>query len=312
MSNKNTILIVDDTAANIRVLAGLLSNEYEILIATSGKDALLLLEEEKVDLILLDIMMPGMDGYEVCKKLKESSRPSKIPVIFVTALNSVDAEIKGLHVGAVDFIAKPFNNVVVQARVRTHIKLYQQSILLEELAKKDGLTGIANRREYDERIAMEWSRAKRNKTELAIIMIDIDFFKKYNDTYGHGMGDAYLRLIATELDDIDMRPSDLFARYGGEEFIVLLPETSQENACKIAENIRMRVEALQIIHQASVVSPFVTISIGVASVFPQDNDYRALEKDSDEALYEAKENGRNRYFCAHEKKKPSLVSHANA
>ena len=296
--NKNTILIVDDTAANIRVLAGILSKEYEILIATSGKDALHLLETEKVDLILLDIMMPIMDGYEVCKTLKENSKTSKIPVIFVTALDSTDAEIKGLHLGAVDFITKPFNNIVVQARVRTHIKLYEQSILLEELAKKDGLTGIANRREYDERIAMEWSRAKRNTTELSLIMIDIDFFKKYNDRYGHGMGDICLRQVASAIEHMPRRPTDLFARYGGEEFVVLLPETSQENACLIAQNIKETIELLQIIHEESSVSNHVTISIGVASKKAIKGNFKTLEKASDDALYQAKEKGRNRCFCA--------------
>lgn len=301
--SKNTILIVDDTAANIRVLAGILCDEYEILIATSGKDALSLLEDEEVDLILLDIMMPEMDGFEVCKILNENPNMPKIPIIFVTALHSPDAEIKGLHVGAVDFITKPFNNVVVQARVRTHIKLHEQTIFLQELANKDGLTGIANRRAYDERISMEWSRAKRNKTELSLIMIDIDFFKKYNDTYGHGMGDICLREIATAIYNMPKRPADLFARYGGEEFVVLLPETSQENACNIAEVIRKTVESLQILHEESVVSSFVTISIGVASVLAEHDDYQTLEKASDDALYGAKESGRNRYFCAECKQK---------
>ncbi len=295
--NKNTVLIVDDTAANIRVLAGILSEEYEILIATSGKDALHLLEVEKVDLILLDIMMPEMDGYKVCKALKENPQTSKIPVIFVTALNSADAEIKGLHVGAVDFITKPFNNVVVQARVRTHIKLYEQSLLLEELARKDALTGIANRREYDERLAMEYNRAKRSRSELSLIMMDIDFFKKYNDTYGHGMGDECLRKVAKAINSLPKRVTDLFARYGGEEFMLILPETSQQQAYKIAQGIQKVVRILAIEHKASDVKSYITLSIGIASLYlGEDQTPLRLAKAVDDALYKAKENGRDQIF----------------
>lgn len=294
-----SILIVDDTAANIRVLADILADEFEVRVATSGEDALRFVEQEAIDLILLDVMMPKMDGYEVCKRLKENPQTSKIPVIFVTALNSAEAEVKGLQAGAVDFISKPFNHLVVQARARTHVKLYRQSLLLEEFAKKDALTSIANRREYNERIKMEWNRAQRDKTEISLIMFDMDCFKEYNDTYGHGSGDECLRKIVKAVDAIPKRNTDLFARYGGDELMFLLPKTSKENACHIAQKIIEAVVSLQIIHETSTVKPYVTVSIGIASAFPKQNeDARMLEKAVDDALYKAKENGRNQIYCA--------------
>lgn len=299
MMSKHTILIVDDTAANIRVLAGILENEYEILVATSGKDAITLAKNEEVDLVLLDVMMPEMDGYEVCKILKSSTKTSKIPVIFVTALNSTEAEVKGLQIGAVDFISKPFNALAVQARVRTHIKLYKQTLLLEEISKKDGLTGISNRREYDEKIQIEWSRAQRNGTELSMLMMDIDFFKQYNDTYGHGMGDECLRKISHAIDKMPKRAIDLFARYGGEEFVLLLPDTPAKSACDMAQKIQNAIAELQIAHKASSVNEYVTLSIGIASMLPKENEiFLQLQTQSDEALYSAKNQGRNRYICA--------------
>jgi diguanylate cyclase (GGDEF)-like protein len=297
--SEGSILIVDDTAANIRVLADILADEFEIRVATSGEDALRFVEQEPTDLILLDVMMPNMDGYEVCKRLKENPQTSKIPVIFVTALNSAEAEVKGLQAGAVDFISKPFNHLVVQARTRTHVKLHRQSLLLEEFAKKDALTSIANRREYDERIKMEWNRAQRDKTEMSLIMFDMDCFKEYNDTYGHGSGDECLRKIVKAVDAIPKRNTDLFARYGGDELMFLLPKTSKENACHIAHKIIEAVVSLKILHETSAVKPYVTVSIGVASTFPKQNeDAGMLEKAVDDALYKAKENGRDQIYCA--------------
>lgn len=293
--SKHRVLIVDDTAANIHLLAEILSNSYEILIATSGKDAIQIAQTQEVSLILLDIMMPEMDGYEVCKKLKESALTSSIPIIFVTALNSTQAEVKGLNAGAVDFITKPFNDIIIQARVRTHIKLHEQNILLEKLAKTDGLTGIANRREYDERIVIESARARRDKMPLALIMLDIDFFKQYNDSYGHGLGDECLRRVAQTIKEIPKRPSDLFARYGGEEFVVLLPGVSKEDAKLIADEIRESIEQLKIEHKSSSISPYLSVSLGVASLYPDNvSSSINLEKAADEALYRAKESGRNR------------------
>lgn len=297
--SEGAILIVDDTATNIRVLADILTDEFELRIATSGEEALNIVKEESIDLILLDIMMPNMDGYEVCKRLKEDHCTSDIPVIFITALHSVEAQVQGFQVGAVDFITKPFNPLIVLARVRTHIRLYRQSLLLEEFAKKDSLTSIANRREYDRRMKVEWNRAQRNKSEIALIMFDIDYFKEYNDTYGHQSGDECLQNVVKSVETILKRSTDLLARYGGDEFMILLPDTSKENACFIAKKIMETISSMKIEHRSSHIQSYVTLSMGVACLLPtQDEDYSFLEKVVDNALYSAKENGRNQMYCA--------------
>ncbi len=299
MSKKNTVLIVDDTSANIRILANILANEFDIVIATSGQDALKIVSTTNVDLILLDVMMPEMDGYEVCANLKRDDKTRAIPVVFITALNTSDAEIKGLEFGAIDFITKPFNDLVVLTRVRNHIKFYKQSLLLEELAKKDSLTGIANRREYDEQIQREFNRAQRENSLLSLVMIDIDYFKKYNDRYGHGNGDECLRKIAKTLQNSIKRPADLLARYGGEEFVIILPHTDGHGACTIASQLIQAVRDLKMEHMDSEINEYVSISAGVATLNQNKNTVSAdeLSKQADEALYKAKEKGRNQHFC---------------
>lgn len=295
MSAKSTVLIVDDSTTNIRVLADIITDEYDIIIATGGKDALEILQEEDVHLILLDVMMPEMDGFEVCKVLKSDEKTKQIPVIFVTALNSTEDEVKGLELGAVDFITKPFSPIVVKTRIRTHLQLYKYSQELENLARIDGLTGIANRREYDMQMEKEWKRAFRNNLPTSLLMMDIDYFKLYNDHYGHGMGDECLRKIGVALSGIAKRTGDLVARYGGEEFVMLLPHTDKNGAQVIAEEILQTIRELNIPHSHSFVSGKITVSIGIASLSPsEENDYHLLEKQADEALYKAKNSGRNR------------------
>lgn len=295
MGDKSTVLIVDDSTTNIRVLADIIADEYDVVVATSGKDALKIIHEENIQLILLDVMMPEMDGFEVCKVLKSDDKTKKIPVIFVTALSSTGDEVKGLELGAVDFITKPFSPIVVKTRIRTHLQLYKYAHELETLARIDGLTGIANRREYDIQIDKEWKRALRNHLPTSLLMMDIDYFKPYNDHYGHGMGDECLRKIGTLLFGIAKRTGDLVARYGGEEFVMLLPHTDVAGAQSIAEEILHGVRELGILHEYSLVSDRVTISIGMGSIAPSEGDhYHLLEKCADEALYKAKASGRNR------------------
>lgn len=293
---KPTILIVDDTITNIQLLAGFLDDEYVIKAATNGKKALdIVKEDEKPDLILLDIMMPDMDGYEVCKQLKDDSDTLDIPVIFISAKDQVDDQVMGFNIGAVDYIIKPFEPVLVKARIKTHINLKLKTQMLEKLAMIDGLTGISNRRRFDETLKNECSRSMRNNRAVALIMIDIDHFKAYNDGYGHGAGDECLIQVADVLQSTLSRKSDFIARYGGEEFVVILPEADVEDAKSVAEKLRENVEKLNLEHQYSQVDKHVTISLGVASITPKsDEECLKILKLADEQLYKAKESGRNK------------------
>ncbi|MBY0573072.1 MAG: diguanylate cyclase [Undibacterium sp.] len=291
------ILVVDDQATNIQVLFQVLTNDYQILMATTGQQALLLCASKKPDLVLLDVIMPEMDGYQVCQTLKNDALTRDIPVIFITAQNDEAAEERGLDCGAVDFICKPINPRIVKARIKTHLMLKAQSDLLRSWAYLDGLTGVHNRRYFDERVAAEMGRATRNKTALSVVMLDVDFFKRYNDRYGHQAGDDCLRRISTTVKNKLMRAGDHIARYGGEEFVCLLPDTGYAGAMRLAEVIGREIIALQIEHSDSSVAPFVTVSLGVASK-PAHIMGTAIELISlaDAQLYKAKEFGRHRCF----------------
>ncbi len=295
-SNKQSILIVDDSKTNILTLAELLKEEWIVKVATNGKAALRIAETfPQPDIILLDVMMPEMDGYEVCKVLKSSPETKDIPVIFITAMAQERHEEYGLSLGAIDYISKPFSPSLVKARIRNHLELKKYRDILKESSMIDGLTGIANRRRFNEYLSMEWQRAMRRETDIALIMLDIDNFKKYNDTYGHLEGDECLKKVAESLSKGVKRASDLVARWGGEEFACLLPETSMNAALEMAEDFRANVEGLKIPHKSSQVAKVVTISIGVASIVPkQEQAYDLLLQQADKALYTAKDLGRNR------------------
>lgn len=294
LNKKPFILIVDDNPTNLHVLANTLGEEYEVLVATNGIRALEIANDNELDLILLDIMMPDMSGFEVCSRLKSQEQTKLVPVIFVTALNDIESEVKGLEMGAVDFINKPISQPVVIARVANHIKLYQQTKILNELARLDGLTNLANRREYDQQIRREWQRQIRNKGTLSLIMVDIDFFKAYNDHYGHGNGDICLKKVAKSIGENARRATDIIARFGGEEFVIILPETTLECAIDLANQMVENVADLKIPHEFSETANVVTISAGVSCVNPMDYDgFHQLESMADQALYQAKEQGRN-------------------
>lgn len=294
--SKPIVLIVDDTVTNIQLLVGILGNDYVLKAATSGEKALELAnKQDKPDIILLDIMMPDMDGYTVCKKLKSDSATSAIPVIFVSAKDEVKDQMKGFNLGAVDYIVKPFEPPLVKARVKTHINLKLRTEMLEKLAMVDGLTGIANRRRFDETYKSECSRSLRNRKPLSLIMIDIDYFKAYNDAYGHGAGDECLIQVAHQLRDTLNRESDFIARYGGEEFIIILPEIDPTGTRIVAEKLKEDIETLNILHEYSKTTDHVTISVGCVNSIPE-NETECLQllKQVDEQLYRAKESGRNR------------------
>jgi len=294
-----TILIVDDMAANIAILSDLLQNSYKIKIAKNGQRALDIARgKEKPDLILLDIEMPQMSGYEVCKKLKDSADTRNIPVIFVTAKNDTMDEEYGLKLGAIDYIKKPFHPAIIKIRVRNHINLKLKSDKLEELSMCDSLTGIPNRRYFDETLEKKHKEVSRDKKNLAIIMVDIDFFKLYNDNYGHWKGDECLAKVATTLRKTLKRPTDTVSRYGGEEFVILLKDIDKDGAKRVAESLVHAIAELKIPHEYSPVTNFVTISAGVA--IKEENESISKEellKIADDELYRAKENGRNG-FCA--------------
>ncbi|MBT8339475.1 MAG: diguanylate cyclase [Desulfatitalea sp.] len=293
--DKRTILIVDDMPINIQVLAGSLKSEYQIKIATSGGTALKIARSEQPpDLILLDIMMPEMDGYEVLRQLKERASTQNIPVIFVSAKGEVEDETRGLGMGAVDYITKPFHQPIVQARVKTQMNLIQKTEILEQLVSLDGLTSIPNRRRFDDVFEKEWRRARRVSHPLSLIMIDIDYFKAFNDKYGHAVGDDCLKFVAMRLTTLVNRGGDLVARYGGEEFAVVLPETNADNANLMSERFRESIESLKIPHLTSPVADHVTLSAGSATIIPTSNEnHLTLIRAADKMLYEAKSAGRN-------------------
>jgi len=293
---KTTILIVDDEPINIRVLVELLKETYELRIATSGEKALTIIRsDEPPDLILLDVVMPGIDGFEVCRRLKADSNTARIPVIFITGSTEEQEELLGFQAGAVDYVTKPFSPVVVQARVNTHAELKRCRDILERQSYCDSLTGIANRRHYEETLPTMWNYACRERTPLACIMIDIDDFKKFNDLYGHQAGDDCLRRVAGVLNTRTRRKIDLLVRYGGEEFCCLLPNTDLAGARRLAEIFQREGLDLGIPHEGSQSGPVVSISQGIA-VLPAASPALTpdlLIKNADLALYEAKAAGRN-------------------
>jgi diguanylate cyclase (GGDEF)-like protein len=293
-----SILAVDDERANLAVLDKILSPEYKVLTARSGEEALARVEDAPPDLILLDIVMPDLSGFDVLKRLKESIPARKIPVIFITGLRDEEDEERGFALGAVDYITKPFKNAIVLARVRTHIQILRQMRTIEQLGLIDPLTNIANRRSFNDRINLEWRRSIRKKVPIAFLMMDLDNFKRYNDAYGHPQGDTLLKTVAEIFAAEAKRASDMAVRLGGEEFGVLLPDTDLDGALDIAERIRRNVEAARVPTADGSALTAMTVSIGAVSAVPSEDDaLRDFIEKADENLYRAKNTGRNRVCC---------------
>ncbi len=295
---KPRLLLVDDQPLNIRVMHGIFTQECDLFMATNGAQALKICAEQSPDLILLDIVMPDMDGFEVCRRLKAEEQTKHIPVIFITGHTEAEEETKGLELGAVDFISKPFNPDVLRARVRTHLTLKFQSDILRNLVYLDGLTGVFNRRYFDQQFEREWARAARQHAVLSLILVDVDHFKKYNDHYGHQQGDECLREIASLLLKSCKRGTDIVARYGGEEFICLLPDTGHDDAMALAHSIEVNVRRRALSHAASPVADVVTVSAGVATSLSAQESAHDLLALADAELYLAKEEGRGRVLGA--------------
>ncbi|MCI8414842.1 MAG: diguanylate cyclase [Ruminiclostridium sp.] len=287
------ILIVDDSAVQAIQLKTILETDYDITIAQTAEDGLAYASTGSYSLILLDVVMPGMDGFTLLKKLQEEVITQSVPVILITSLSDIENEQYGLTHGAVDYIVKPFHPMIVQARVNTHIKLYRYRKQVEWQSMTDQLTGIANRRRYERYSIVKWQEAVRLQIPFSICMMDIDRFKVYNDTFGHPAGDKVISAVARALSHHLRRSTDFVARYGGEEFVGIIlggdAMTVYEHVCKL----RKRIEDLHLPHTPSV-SPWVTVSIGGVTVIPKgSDDYRTYLNIADTMLYDAKRFGRN-------------------
>lgn len=294
---KPTILVVDDMTTTLLLLHDLLKDTYEVKIAKSGTKALEILESPNdIDLILLDIEMPDINGYDVCKRIKNNETIKNIPIIFITGRTSQEDEEYGLNLGAIDYITKPFNKAIVKLRIKNYLDLKIKNDMLEKLSMYDGLTNIRNRRFFDETFEKTFSEIKRDKKSLAVLMIDIDFFKPYNDNYGHGQGDETLRKVAKALEKTIKRASDFVARYGGEEFVILLKDINKNGVEAVANNLLNAVRELKITHEFSKIENYVTVSIGV-SYYNSSSDITKLELllKADETLYNVKNSGRNNF-----------------
>lgn len=292
------LLLVDDNPTMVQLLARMLAGMGRLRFATNGAAALEQLRKLPADLVLLDAEMPGMSGFEVCEAMKADPALADVPVIFVTGHSDAAFELRGLEAGAVDFIAKPVSEPLLLARVRTQLRLKRLTDELRRLATVDGLTGLSNRRAFDAALEREWQRALRDGEPLALLLMDVDHFKKYNDHYGHPAGDACLQAVAGALQRMANRPADLAARYGGEEFALLLPHTTLEGAGHMAARVQDAVAALALPHAASPTRPTVSISIGVSGRMPETPPALGpadLLARADQALYAAKTAGRARH-----------------
>ena len=301
------ILVVDDVELNLELQKTYLtSSGYDVVVAMDGEEALEKVETEHPDLVLLDVMMPKLNGFEVCQILKNDPKTRFIPVIMVTALQDVEDRVRGIESGADDFISKPFNKMELMARVKSLLRikflhdelekkiaqLNEAKIRMEQLAVTDGMTGLYNYRYFREQLSHEMDRAIRHNLELSLLMMDIDFFKNYNDLHGHPAGDDVLRTLA-DLIRRNLRKIDIPARYGGEEFAVILPETGDRAAAIVAEKIRQLVEATPIPFEEQQPNGRLTVSIGVATYPVDARDEKQLIEVADRRLYRAKQMGRN-------------------
>jgi diguanylate cyclase (GGDEF)-like protein len=305
-----SILLVDDDLGAIQLMGRILADVGKLRFASNGADALRLARDSTPDLILLDAEMPGMSGFELLRKLKAESSLLEVPVIFITSHTEAGFEVSALDMGAADFIAKPLKSSRVLARVKTQLRLKQATDELRRTATTDALTGIANRRKFDELLEHEWLRAQRTGEPVSLLMIDVDHFKLYNDLYGHPKGDVCLQHVTRALLSACTRPVDVVARYGGEEFIVLLPQTPRPGAQHIAQQVLTTVAGFGIFHADSQTTHFVTVSVGIAC-FDHASTFSAIRRSehsvtddsplpcagdlveaADKALYAAKQAGR--------------------
>lgn len=287
------ILIIDDSAVQANYLRSILEDDYQVAVVHTGKEGLEQAMSGEYSLVLLDVIMPDMDGFSLLREMQESIVIKYIPVIMITSLSDTYSEERGLVLGAVDYIAKPFHPMIVKARVNTHIKLYQYRLQIQRQALVDELTGVANRRQYDNYSAVKWQEAVRLGKPISICMFDIDLFKLYNDTYGHPAGDKVIAAVAGAVDSRLQRVTDFFARYGGEEFVALILGDDSRQAFDHMKRIRQQIEELRMPHRATKTG-WVTVSIGGVTISPKSgDDYNSYLMMADAMLYDAKRYGRN-------------------
>ncbi|MCI8423963.1 MAG: diguanylate cyclase [Lawsonibacter sp.] len=292
--DRDKILIIDDSAVQAEFLKSILKEEYEVTTCQTATEGLKQAQSGEYSLILLDVVMPDMDGFTLLRELKSAFQTRHIPVIMLTSLSDVHNEEKGLLLGAVDYVAKPFSPIIIRARVKTHIDLYHFQMQFMEQALVDELTGIPNRRRYESDSVMNWRKAIRFGCPFSVCMIDIDQFKLYNDSFGHPAGDKVIASVAQVIASHLRRATDFFARYGGEEFVVIQVGETAQNAYNFLKVIRQAVEDLHIPH-SSPDREWVTISAGGVTVTPKSEDsYETYLKIADTMLYDAKRLGRNR------------------
>lgn len=288
------VLVVDDQPINIQLIYQILGNDYKILMATSGMQAIKICNDSLPDLVLMDVMMPEINGLETCKLMKAQEAIADIPVIFVTGLQQQEDENACWQAGAVDFIQKPVNANTLRNRVKAHITMKKQSDMLRAMAYIDGLTGVFNRRYFDSFLQRQIAVCRRREDSLAVLLMDIDHFKLYNDHLGHLQGDDALRKVAQALHQCCLRPTDLVARYGGEEFVAVLPHTDAAGAAIVAQKVLRAIAQLALPHPA-VTNKIVSLSIGIAVACP-DNEYAGdITARADAQLYLTKQHGRNGY-----------------
>lgn len=291
---KDRILVIDDSAVQTEFLYNILKDDYEADRCQTAREGLQKAKDGRYSLILLDVIMPDMDGFMLLQELKSTELTRHIPVILLTSLADIQYEERGLLLGAVDYVAKPFSPVIIKARVNTHVQLYHYQMEFRQQAMVDGLTGVANRRRYEEASKGKWSDAVRFGLAISICIFDIDKFKQYNDTFGHPAGDQVIAAVAKTASGYFQRDNDLFARYGGEEFVAVFMGSSGREAFAFMKTVRQAIENLHI-HHNSPVSPWVTISMGGVTLVPTVEDrYDDLLKRADAMLYDAKNMGRNR------------------
>ena len=287
------ILVIDDSPVQAGFLSSILADDYELTTCNTAEEGLKAAKEGDFSLILLDVVMPGMDGFMLLQELKAVEITRYVPVILLTSLSDVQYEERGLLLGAVDYVTKPFNPTIIKARVNTHIQLYRYQSRFKEQAMIDELTGVANRRRYEDGSAARWREAVRFELPFSICMFDIDKFKLYNDTFGHPAGDRVIATVAQTVASHFQRSTDLFARYGGEEFVAVFLGSQGTTAFEFMKTVRQSVEDLHIQHNSSV-SPWVTISAGGVTLVPRLGDkLETCLKLADTMLYDAKRLGRN-------------------
>lgn len=299
--DREKILVVDDSLIQAKQLKAILDEDYDITVAQTAQEGLSYASTGEYSMVLLDVVMPGMDGFTLLKKLQEEIITQSVPVILITSLSDIEHEQLGLTLGAVDYISKPFHPLLVKARVNTHIKLYRYRRQVEHQSMTDQLTGIANRRQHDCYSIIKWNEAARLQVPFSICMFDIDHFKAYNDTYGHPAGDKVIVSVARTVASHFLRSTDFLARYGGEEFVAFFLGDNAAGAFEYLKKVRKSVENLRISHAPST-AEWVTVSIGGITLVPQRvNSYEIYLKIADTMLYDAKKFGRNRVVWANEK-----------